>query len=78
MNKQTGDMHTHEIHVGEHIDISTGQNCPNHKFGITQEQYDILRIFANTRKDKYLNTVYKLNDVEFIVWPHFCFDSENK
>lgn len=42
----------------------------------TREQFTVIEQFADTRKDKDLNTIYRLNQCEFKVVPHFDFGSD--
>jgi hypothetical protein len=55
----------YEIHIGKIF----GEK-PKQRIVITQAQLIIIERFAHTRKDKDLNTIYKLNDVEFRILPH--------
>jgi hypothetical protein len=55
----------YEIHIGKIF----GEK-PKQRIIITQAQLVIIERFAHTRKDENLNTIYKLNDVEFRILPH--------
>lgn len=59
-----------EIHIGEYIDAETGVKKPKEVMIITEEQSWIILQFASTRKDADMNTIFKLNDVEFKMVPH--------
>ena len=37
------------------------------KISLTEEQFKIIELFANTRKDGGLNTIYELNDCRFMI-----------
>jgi hypothetical protein len=50
-------MYTHEVVITQ----SNGE----WQFPITSDELDLLMKFANTKKDKELNTIYILNDCEF-------------
>ena len=43
---------------------------------ITREQFAVIEQFADTRKDEDLNTIYRLNQCEFKVIPHFSFEND--
>ena len=59
----------YEIHIGQVIDLITGLLKPRQVFIITKEQFAIIEMFANQKKDFELNTIYKLNDCEFKIMP---------
>lgn len=61
-----------EIHIGEIFDLTMGVKKPIQILIITQDQLAIIEQFANTRRDAGLNIVYKINDCEFRVFPHFA------
>jgi len=69
-------MNTYEIYIGESRDL-LGNKSPRLVISITQEQYDIIKTFASTRKDENLNTIYKLNECEFYVHPQFYTEGDN-
>jgi len=64
---------THVITIGEMFDIDKGSAVPKQTIEISNDQLAIIEMFASTRKDEDLNTVYKLNDIEFRVFPYFNF-----
>lgn len=68
----------YEIHIGEVFDMETNSKKPKQKMIITKEQFYIIEAFANRKIDADLNTIYKLNDCEFRVFPHFDFNSNNE
>lgn len=49
--------------------------APQQTIIITEEQAEVIKEFAHTRKDKDLNTIYILNECEFRMVPHFDFDT---
>ncbi len=57
-----------EIWIGEQINVFN-QKQPNMMIPISQHEKEILQRFANTRKDKNMNTIYIINDVEFQIMP---------
>ncbi len=66
------------VSIGEMYDIEKGHNAPKQMMYISTAQFQIIETFASTRKDEDLNTVYKLNDIEFKVTPYFNFPYESK
>ena len=62
-----------EIHIGKSYDLKTESEKPKHIMIITGDQLAIIEQFADARKDEDLNTIYKLNQCEFKVMPHFEF-----
>lgn len=62
----------HEIHIWEVLDLETNSKRPKQTLIITDEQLSVIEQFASTRKDAELNTIYKLNDCEFKIYPHFA------
>jgi hypothetical protein len=66
-------MTKYEIHVGKIYDLDSKSYEPKLKWVITEEQFEVIKQFANTKKDKDLNTTYIINDIEFQVWPDFEF-----
>lgn len=66
-------MDKYEIHIGEYYDLEEKVNKPKQKLIITGEQLEAIETFASKRKDSELNTIYKINDCEFRVYPHFDF-----
>ena len=61
----------YELHIGVTFNIELGVEQPKQKMNISEEQFLLIETFASTFKDKDLNTVYKLNDCEFRVYPVF-------
>lgn len=67
-------MNKYEIHIGKALNANNlSETIPLQKIIITQEQLAVIEMFADQRKDKELNTIYKLNDCEFRIYPHFNF-----
>ncbi len=64
-------MEKYEIHIGECFDLLSNTKKPKQVLIITREQLAIIEHFANQRKDEELKTIYKLNDFEFTIIPHF-------
>ena len=64
-------MDKYEIHIGETLDFKTGTKKPKQTIIINKDQLDIIETFANQRKDEELNTVYRINDCEFRIFPYF-------
>ncbi len=64
-------MNKYEIHIGEIFDSTTNSKKPKQIMIITQEQLAIIEHFADQIKDAELNTIYRLNDCEFRILPHF-------
>jgi hypothetical protein len=62
-------MEQYEIHIGESIDLETNEKKPKRVMIITPDQLALIELFAHTRKDCELNTIYNINDVEFKVLP---------
>lgn len=59
----------YEIQIGHYIDLDTKSSKPLQTMYITEDQFDIIRRFANTKIGKNLETTYILNDCEFSVVP---------
>ena len=80
-------MNKYEIHIGKALNANNlRETIPLQKIIITQEQIEVIEMFASQRKDAELNTIYKLNECEFRILPHFylekcekcrSFDTEN-
>jgi len=66
-------MNKYEIHIGEIFDLTTNLKKPKQTLIITQDQLAVIEQFADQRKDAELNTIYKLNECEFRILPHFDF-----
>lgn len=64
----------YEIHIGEVFDISRNMMGPAKKIIITEDQYSLIKEFANVEKDENANDVYVLNKCKFKIVFHF----ENK
>jgi hypothetical protein len=69
-------MEKFEIHIGKIYDLGSKTETPKQTMIITSEQLAIIEQFADTRKDEDLNTIYRLNQCEFKVMPHFSFETE--
>ena len=68
-------MNKYEIHIGKAINANNlNETIPLKKI-ITQEQLAVIEMFASQRKDAHLNTIYKLNECEFRIYPHFDFET---
>lgn len=61
----------YEIHIGEIFDLGDQLPKPAQVIIITQDQFAIIEQFADTKKDRKLNTTYIINQCEFTVTPHF-------
>jgi hypothetical protein len=61
----------YEIHIGEIFDLTTKSKKPKQILIITQDQLAVIEQFADQRKDAELNTIYRLNECEFRIFPHF-------
>lgn len=67
----------YEIHIGKAMDANNLSGIiPIQRIIITEEQFRIIEMFADQKKDKDLNTTYIINKCEFSVVPHFEFDGE--
>ena len=69
-------MEKFEIYIGTTYDLESKIEKPKHTAIITREQFAVIEQFADTRKDEDLNTIYRLNQCEFKVMPHFSFKDE--
>ena len=69
-------MEKFEIHIGKIYDLESKTEKPKQTMIITREQFAVIEQFADTRKDEDLNTIYKLNQCEFKVMPHFSFRND--
>ena len=69
-------MEKFEIHIGEIYDLRSKTKKPKQTMIITREQFSVIEQFADTRKDEDLNTIYRINQCEFKVLPHFGFGNE--
>ena len=61
----------YEIQIGQIFDLDTKTTKPRQTIIITEEQLMVVEQFANVRMDAELRKIYKLNDCEFIIMPHF-------
>ena len=65
----------YEIHIGKAYNADDlTEIVPLQKIIITEEQLSIIEMFAHQRKDENLQIIYKINDCEFTVKPHFDVD----
>lgn len=64
-------MKNWEIQIGEAIELVDFKKGPHITVQITDEQFEIVQMFASTRKDANMNTIYTLNKVDFLVVPLF-------
>ena len=69
-------MEKFEIHIGKIYDLESKTEKPKQTMIITRAQFAVIEQFADTRKDEDLNTIYKLNQCEFKVMPHFSFETK--
>ncbi|MDY0389200.1 MAG: hypothetical protein RBT65_19190 [Methanolobus sp.] len=69
-------MEKFEIHFGKIYDLESKTEKPKQIMIITREQFSVIERFADTRKDEDLNTIYRLNQCEFKVMPHFSFEND--
>ncbi len=69
-------MEKFEIHIGKTYDLESRIEKPKLTIIITREQLAVIEHFADTRKDEDLNTIYRLNQCEFKVMPHFDFGND--
>jgi len=67
-------MEKFEIHIGKCIDLKRGISKQERVITITESQFSLIEAFADTKKDKDLNTIYKLNECEFTVVPKIFMD----
>jgi hypothetical protein len=71
-------MSKYEIHIGKALNANNlSETVPLQKIIITQEQLAVIEMFADKIKDKNLNTIYKLNQCEFRIFPHFDLEESN-
>ncbi len=68
-------MEKYEIHIGSIYNIETGQTAPKQVMIISHEQFEVIKMFADQKKDSELKTIYKINNCEFTVYPHFEFQN---
>lgn len=61
----------YEIHLNPFWDMGSESMKPRQVIPITEDQFKIIELFANTKKDENLNTIYILNDVSFQIFPKF-------
>ena len=69
-------MEKYEIHIGEIYDLESQTKKPKQTMIITREQLAVIEHFADTKKDEELNTIYRLNQCEFKIMPHFDFGNK--
>lgn len=58
-------MQLFEIHIGTAYNLDTKMYEPVQTILITQDQFDIITLFAETKKQPDLTTIYKINEIEF-------------
>lgn len=61
----------YEIQIGEVFDLGSREQRPKQTVIIDEAQRQLIEAFAHTRKDYELNTIYKINECEFRIIPHF-------
>ena len=59
----------YQIQIGEVIDTETNLPQPKQRFNITQDQYFIIEMFADVKKDEELNRIYTINNCDFKIVP---------
>lgn len=64
----------YEIHLNQFWSMELERMQPGQKISITEDQFKIIELFANTRKDENLNTIYILNDAHFRILPKFVYE----
>ena len=69
-------MEKFAIHIGKVYDLESKTEKPKLTMIITREQFALIELFADTRKDEDLDIVYRLNKCEFKVIPYFDFDNK--
>lgn len=67
-------MEKFEIRIGKVFDATKNIYAPKQTLIVNKDQLAIIEQFASQRKDSELNTIYKLNDCEFTVFPHINMD----
>lgn len=71
-------MNKYEIHIKKALNANNlSETIPLKKIIITQEQLAVIEMFASQRKDAELNTIYKLNECEFRILPHWDFSTKD-
>lgn len=61
----------YEIHLNPFWDMGSESMKPGQVIPITEDQFKIIELFSNTKKDENLNTIYTLNDASFQIFPKF-------
>lgn len=61
----------YEILIGEVIELSDQTVKPKQVLIITADQFAMIEMFADIRRDEMLNPIYIINKCEFKVAPHF-------
>jgi hypothetical protein len=59
----------YEIQIGKAFEANSLVAVPEQRIEISEEQFEVIKTFANIRKDSKLNDVYILNDCQFRVVP---------
>ena len=57
------------INIGSVYCLNENKTIQTRSFGITESQRELLLMFADVRKDKDLNSIYRINDCEFTITP---------
>ncbi len=60
------------INIGYSMDLNGNVN-PKQIINITDQEFILLTRFANVKKDKDLNDIYIINDIEFTITPNLDF-----
>lgn len=55
----------YQIQIGQKFDPETQSWSPEIMANITQEQFEIIELLANTKKSSDLTLIYVINDIEF-------------
>ena len=64
----------YELHIGQKLCTETITWVPKQVLVITDDQREIIELFASRRKDADLNTVYAINNIDFTIHPHVVSD----
>ena len=59
----------YEIHIGRDYDLETKEHKPKHTLIISEDQLRIIKELADIRRDRDLNTIYIINEIEFKIIP---------
>lgn len=62
-------VYSYEIHIGSNYEFQTLKQIPDQVIKITQDQFEIINLFANITKDENLNITYQINNCSFTIHP---------